>query len=383
MRTLQQIKDNIIAVQKELAIFENKRAMLRKAHLELVSFCWFDGMEIDHDSVPTTCPNLDSIDNEVKAAIVAIDLINRIIGVMEHLKKMASDDYEKTFADKQEEFESFAKDKNDSEEKNREVLKGFHKIRNIFPPVGSECALWEGFSASDKTTLCDLLTKADEAIVQGKGHNLRLILTDVFRLQAPMIKSQIEERLCTLKNEREQMKTELQNLDIRELAEKCGKPYWIEVSGSEKLFVKNGAFPIPNICAKDFISQAIDSLDADAFHYKRIYEYLEEPSSMRIFGFDSREEFENVVKEWNAADEQSNEADWFRCCVTEIDENIYYSFSNELLPQWKAMLEKAVPILEKESKEKWLIEMGKNLLQMPVIELREAPFRSNGSATKE
>ena len=39
MRTLQQIKDDIIAVQKELLVFENKRAILRKAHLELVSFC--------------------------------------------------------------------------------------------------------------------------------------------------------------------------------------------------------------------------------------------------------------------------------------------------------------------------------------------------------
>ena len=124
----------------------------------------------------------------------------------------------------------------------------------------------------------------------------------------------------------------------------------------------------------DFISQKIESLDVDVFHYKRIYEYLEEPSSMRIFGFGSREEFENVVKKWNVTDEQSGKADWFRSCVAEIDENIYYGFSNELLPQWKAVLEKAVPILERESEEKWLIEMGENLLQEPVIELRLAPI---------
>ena len=64
MRTLQQIKNDIIAVQKKLAFFEDKRAMLHKAHLELVSFCWFDGMEIDHDSEPTTSPNIDSIENK-------------------------------------------------------------------------------------------------------------------------------------------------------------------------------------------------------------------------------------------------------------------------------------------------------------------------------
>jgi hypothetical protein len=177
-----------------------------------------------------------------------------------------------------------------------------------------------------------------------------------------------------LKNEREQLKIELKNLSPHELIEKCGKPYWVEVSGSEKFFVKSGAFPIPNICAMDFISQKIESLDADVFHYKRIYEYLEEPSSMRIFGFDSREEFENVVKKWDVTDEQSGDANWFRRCVAEIDENIYYGFSNELLPQWKAVLEKAVPILERESEEKWLIEMGENLLQEPVIELRLAPI---------
>lgn len=383
MRMLQQIKNDIIAVQKELVVFESKRAMLRKAHLELVSFCWFDGMEIDHDSVPTTCPNLDSIDNEIKATIVAIDLINRIIGVMGHLHKMASDDYEKTFADKQEEFKSFAKDKNDSEEKRLHVLKGFRQIRNAFPAAGDECSLWLDFASDDKTKLKTLLAMADGAIAGRDERKLRCSLTDLFKCQAQLLKRQVDEHLKSLKNEREQMKIELQNLDICELAEKCGKPYWVEVCGSEKLFVKNGAFPIPNVCAKDFISQAIDSLDADVFHYKRIYEYLEEPSSMRIFGFDSREEFEKVVKEWNAPDEQSDEAQWFRCCVTEIDENIYYGFSNELLPQWKAVLEKAIPILEKESEEKWLIEMGKNLLQMPVIELREVPFRSNGSAIKE
>ena len=374
MRTLQQIKNDIIAIQKELAFFEDKRAMLHKAHLELVSFCWFDGMEIDHDSVPTTSPNIDSIENKVKAAIIAIDMINRTIGIMERLQRMASDDYEKTFANKQEELESFTKNENDSEEKRHQALKGFQKIRDIFPAVGVECTLWLGFAADDRTKLTNLLMEADSAIASHDVQELRRALTKLFKDQATLLKRQIDEHLEPLKNEREQLKIELKNLSHHELIEKCGKPYWVEVSGSEKFFVKSGAFPIPNICAMDFISQKIESLDADVFHYKRIYEYFEEPSSMRIFGFDSREEFEHVVKKWNVTDEQSGKADWFRSCVAEIDENIYYGFSNELLPQWKAVLEKAVPILERESEEKWLIEMGKNLLQEPVIELRLAPF---------
>ena len=45
--TLQQIKDFIDAVQKDLMLFERKCALLRKAHLALCSYCWYDGMEID------------------------------------------------------------------------------------------------------------------------------------------------------------------------------------------------------------------------------------------------------------------------------------------------------------------------------------------------
>ncbi len=50
MRMLQQIKDDITAVQKDLVVFERKRSMMREAHLELLSFCWFDGMEIVYDA---------------------------------------------------------------------------------------------------------------------------------------------------------------------------------------------------------------------------------------------------------------------------------------------------------------------------------------------
>ena len=361
MRTLRQIKDGIVAVQKELVLFEGKRAMLWKLHLKLVSFRCFYGMEIDHDSMPTASPNHDSIDNEVKAAIIAVDMINRIIRVMGHLQKMVSVDYEET---------------------RHHVFKGLREIRDVFPADGNECALWADFPSNDKSKLKTLLAMADDAIASHDEQELRRALTDLFKYQAKLLKRQTDEHLELLKKEREQLKTELQKLDDCELAEKCDKPYWVEVSGSEKLFVKNGAFPIPNVCAKVFIPQAIESLDADVFHYKRIYEYPEKPSSMRIFGFDSKEDFKNVVTEWDVTDEQSNDAKWFKRCVMEIDTKIYYRFSNELLPQWKAVLEKAVPILERESEEKWLIEMGKILLQRPVIELREAPLKSNCSPTK-
>ena len=371
MRTIQQIKDDILAVQKELAVFEGKRAMLRKMHLELVSFCWFDGMEIDHDSVPTTCPDLDGIDNGIKAAIVALDLYSRTITAMERLRNMISDDYGKKFADTEDEFAFFAKNENDPEEKNREIIKGFQKIRIFFPAVGGECALWEGFYANDKETLYDLLAKADEAIALGKGRELRRILTDVFRQQATMLKRQDEEHLRTLKVERDQLALELPNISTWEVAEKCGKSYWVEVSGSEKLFLEHNAFPIPGFYAHGFVKHPIDSFEDDMFHYKRFYDDDDELSTMRIFGFSSREEFEGVVKHWDVSNKQTDEKEWAKSIIVEIDDDVYYSVPNELLPQWKEVLDKAVSILEKEDNESWLVRMWDGLLKLPVLELRK------------
>lgn len=371
MRTLQQIKDDILAVQKELVVFEGKRAMLRKMHLELVSFCWYDGMEIDHDSVPVTCPDLDGIDNGIKAAIVALDLYSRTITAMERLCNMISDDYGKRFADTEDEFAFFAKNENDPEEKNREVIKGFQKIRNFFPSAGEECALWEGFYANDKETLYDLLAKADVAIAQGKGRELRRILTDVFRQQATMLKRQVEEHLRTLKVERDQLAIELPNISTWDVAAKCGKPYWVEVSGSEKLFLEYNAFPIPGFYAHGFVKHPIDSFEDDMFHYKRFYDGDDELSTMRIFGFSSKEEFEGVVKHWEVSNEQTDEKTWAEWIISEIDDDVYYSVPNELLPQWKEVLDKAVSILEKENNESWLVRMWEGLLKLPVLELRK------------
>ena len=42
----------IAALQRELAIFETKRAMLRRAHVALSTYSWYDGMEIDLAEVP-------------------------------------------------------------------------------------------------------------------------------------------------------------------------------------------------------------------------------------------------------------------------------------------------------------------------------------------
>lgn len=371
MHTLPQIRDCIESVRKELVVFESKRAMLRKIHLELVSFCWFDGMEIDHDAVPTDCPNLDNIDNEINATIIAIDLYSRTVATIEKLRDLISDDYGKMFADAEDEFVFFAKKENDPDEKNREILNGFRKIRNFFPPVGGECALWKHFCASDKVMLHSLLSKADEAIAQGKGQELRCILSEIFTRQASVLKSQIQERLCSLKTERNRLIRELPNMSGRESAEKCGKPYWVEVSGSENLFVKNNAFPVPIICAKNFVAQEKTEIDEDIFHYKRPLDDTSESPSMRIFGFSSEEEFEGIVKQWDVSNKHCDEIEWARWIISKIDDYIHYGFSNELLPQWKEVLDKAVDILEEKDEKAQDLQKGKRLLELPVLELRK------------
>lgn len=204
MRTLRQIKDDILAVQKELVVFEGKRILLRKMHLGLLSFCWFDGMEIDHDSVPTTCPDLDGVEDETKATVIAMDLYSRTINVIEKLRDLIPDDYGMMFAEKEDEIVFLLQNKDDLDEKNRDMLSIFKKIRKLFPQVGGECVLWEGFPASDKEALQNLLAKADEAIAQEKGQDLYSVLTDMFIKQAPLLKKQIEEHLCYLKNKLEQ-----------------------------------------------------------------------------------------------------------------------------------------------------------------------------------
>ena len=88
--------------------------------------------------------------------------------------------------------------------KNRDMLSIFKKIRKFFPPAGDACVLWEGFPASDKEALQNLLAEADEAIAQENGQELRNVLTDMFIKQAPLLKNQIEEHLCYLKNKLEQ-----------------------------------------------------------------------------------------------------------------------------------------------------------------------------------
>lgn len=205
MLTLQQMKDDISAARKDLVVFERKRAMMREAHLELLSFCWFDGMEIDHDAVSTNSPEIESIDNEIKALIIATELYSRTINAMEKLHKLISADYGMLFAEKEDEVVTFLKNKDDLDEKNRDMLSIFKKIRKLFPPVGDACVLWEGFPASDKEALQNLLAKADETIAQEKGQELRDVLTEMFCKQAPLLKSQVEEHLCYLKSKQKQI----------------------------------------------------------------------------------------------------------------------------------------------------------------------------------
>ena len=157
----------------------------------------------------------------------------------------------------------------------------------------------------------------------------------------------------------------------RESAEKCGKPYWVEVSGSENLFVKNNAFPVPILCAKDFVAQEITEIDEDIFHYKRLLDDTSESPSMRIFGFSSEEEFEGIVKQWDVSNKHCDEIEWARWIISKIDDYIHYGFSNELLPQWKEVLDKAVDILEEKDEKAQDLQKGKRLLELPVLELRK------------
>ena len=205
MRTLQQIKDDILAVQKELVVFEGKRALLRKMHLGLLSFCWFDGMEIDHDAVSTSSPEIESIDNEINASIIAMDLFSRTINVIEKLRDLISNDYGKMLAEKEDEIVTFLKNKDDLEEKNRDMLSIFKKIRKLFPPAGGECVLWNGFCAEDVEKFQNLLAKADDAIAWSNGQDLYSVLTEMFIKQAPLLKSQVEEHLCCLKSKQKQI----------------------------------------------------------------------------------------------------------------------------------------------------------------------------------
>lgn len=370
MLTLQQMKDDISAARKDLVVFERKRAMMREAHLELLSFCWFDGMEIDHDAVSTNSPEIESIDNEIKALIIATELYSRTINAMEKLHKLISADYGMKFAEKEDEVVTLLKNKDDLDEKNRDMLSIFKKIRKLFPPAGDACVLWEGFPASDKEALQNLLAKADEAIAQEKGQDLYSALTEMFIKQAPLLKSQVEDRLHFLKNEREQLEADLSGVSARDIAEKCGKPYWVEVSGSEQLFMRNNAFPIPNYCAGGFVKEPIDSFETDLFHYKRHYADDDELSTMRIYGFSSKEEFYNVERQWHASNKHTDEIEWARFIISEIEEFIYYKISNELFPQWKDVLERAISILEKENSQEEFVEKGKDLLKLPVLELR-------------
>lgn len=387
MRTLKQIKDYISTAQNDLAIFERKRALLRKAHVALCSYCWYDGMEIDHDSVPTENFPKESIDNEVKATTIALELTHRAIYAMEKLQSIIPDDYEEMFADKEYELK----------DTNQNLLENFKKIRALFPAAAAKCVLWEGLSIKEEVLLQLSLAKSDDAIIQQDATTLRQILTNIFQQQAQLIKKQIEERLPPLKNEYDELKKDLQSVNSDEIVKKCGKPYWAEVSGTEEWFVKNHAFPIPNLCASDFVSQPITELDTDMFHYKRIYDNPEAPSSMRIFGFDSREQFEKILAKYNAQSKEEYEVywamqakcflehddvSWAKSAVIRIDDNFYYYAANELFPQWEQILSQALPILENEpddneSNNEWCRERCKQLLQLPVVELKPAPCKES------
>ena len=97
---------------------------------------------------------------------------------------------------------------------------------------------------------------------------------------------------------------------------------------------------MPNIFARDFALQPVTGLDDDGFHYKRIYAYADKPSDMRIFGFESREQLENILKKYDVSVKAESEVQWAKCVVSNIDDDFHYLRLNELFPQWKESLER-------------------------------------------
>lgn len=356
----------IAALQRELAVFETKRAMLRRAHVALSTYSWYDGMEIDLAEVPIEGEYCEKADNEIKATVVALDLVDKTLYAMEFLQgiipKNPEKDYGTMFADVAEVYDDSA----------AALLKGLEKDRAIFPPVGEECAMWAGFAAFEKTALQQLLATADKAIAQEDGPGLCKALQNIFQRQAPLLKRQVEERLPALKKEREQLKTFLQNVSVDEFVVKCGVPYWVEVSGFERRFVQEQVFPVPNVYAKGFALQPVAELADDGFYYKRIYGTANEPSNMRIFGFESREQFEGILKKYDSSVQKESEIQWAKWTISEFDDDFHYLRLNELFPQWKDSLEKALTILEREHGDPNYISRCKELLTKPVVELRTA-----------
>ena len=366
MQTLQQIKERIAALQKELAIFETKRAMLRRAHVALSTYSWYDGMEIDLAKVPTEGEYCEKTDNEIKATVIALDLAGKTIYAMEFLQGIIPKDpekeYETMFADVVEVYDDSA----------AALFKELKKDRAMIPPVGEECAMWIGFTVTEKAVLQQQLAAADKAIAQEDGSGLCKALQKIFQRQAPLLKRQVEERLPALKKEREQLKAFLQNVGVDEFVTKCGVPFWIEVSGFERHFVREQAFPVPNIYARDFAPQPVAELDDDGFHYKRIYDYADEPSSVRIFGFESREKFESIQKKYDFSVKKEDEIEWAEFTISGLDDELYYCGLNELFTQWKTVLEKALTIFENKPDKQNYITRCKEMLELPVVELRDA-----------
>ena len=355
----------IVALQRELAVFETKRAMLRRAHVSLSTYSWYDGMEIDLAEIPTEGEYCEKGDNEIKAIVIALDLAGKTIYAMEFLQGIIPKDpekeYETMFADVAEVYD----------DSDAALLKELKKDRAMFPPVGEECAMWVGFTDAEKTALQQLLATADKAIAQEDGSGLCKALQNIFQRQAPLLKREIEERLPAVKKEREQLKAFLQNVSVEEFIVKCGVPFWIEVSGFERRFVQELAFPVPNIFARGFAPQPVTELDDDGFHYKRIYDHAGEPSDMRIFGFESREQLENILKKYDVSVKAESEVQWAKCVVSNIDDDFHYLRLNELFPQWKESLERALAVLENGRGNSNYISRCRELLEKPVVELRK------------
>ena len=183
---------------------------------------------------------------------------------------------------------------------------------------------------------------------------------------------------------------------IKDDIAKTESHYWAEVSGAiEYYFKKYNGYPMPNIVAHKILSVDEDSLrlsTKDEVHYERIIgrEWYEK----MIFGIKNDDIFQQVLK---AVDDYStflkrinlnvkvtNEGYNFNNLLSINDaiyvvENIIRAYEedgfNELVPQWKEVLQMALSTLESEEPNDYFsgyIDYAKYLLKtMPLLELHE------------
>lgn len=138
--------------------------------------------------------------------------------------------------------------------------------------------------------------------------------------------------------------------------------YWVEASDAiEHYFKKYNGYPIPNILASKILSVPHDSITLlnDNVHYKRAIGIDKVEYTKMIFGFKSKEIFEDVInsvenysdfmRNVNSLNESTDDYNALIKRSVYIIENIYRLHEedgfNELIPSWKKALDTSYSIL--------------------------------------